>query len=415
MKRPVLITVLSLIILGACVTSKKISYLNLAYLYDAKKKLIEVEYTMFHQSDTLSTVYFKVNLMDLLYKKLTETGGFNARFKIKYELYDSYDAKILIDSSTTFFSDSLNYGEIKDYIGSFNCKVKYQGNYILFITFFDRNKKMSVSSYLDVYKTDNNSRQYYLVLKQNGTPLFNNSISENERVKILCSDSEASIINVRYYFRKFPLAQPPYTVNKEVKFHYNADSLFAIPVKNKVTESFSLPKIGFYHFQIKTDSREGITLFRYYYDFPQVRTPKHALLSIRYLTTKKEYDKMVLNKDKKRAVDEFWLQIAGNPQRATSLISKYYNNVQDANRYFSSYLEGWKTDRGLIYIVYGPPDIIYRTDFSESWTYGEKGNSLSINFIFMKVKNPFCDNDYILKREPKFKEGWFHAVDTWRR
>ncbi|MPN51542.1 hypothetical protein SDC9_199190 [bioreactor metagenome] len=87
----------------------------------------------------------------------------------------------------------------------------------------------------------------------------------------------------------------------------------------------------------------------------------------------------------------------------------------NANRLFTSYTEGWQTDRGMIYIVFGPPNIVYRSDDTESWIYGEENNFFSITFTFNKVKNIFCDNDYILQRAPVYKDNWFRAVDIWRQ
>ena len=97
------------------------------------------------------------------------------------------------------------------------------------------------------------------------------------------------------------------------------------------------------------------------------------------------------------------------------MIQKFYGRVVDANVFFTSYHEGWKTDRGLIYLVYGPPKIVYRGDGIEEWLYGEKGNSNSIRFQFLKVVNPFTDNDYSLVKSPSYKEKWYNIVNTWRR
>ena len=113
------------------------------------------------------------------------------------------------------------------------------------------------------------------------------------------------------------------------------------------------------------------------------------LQPLRYITTIDEYDEMRNAVDVKLAVDNFWLNNAGNPTRARSMIQKYYGRVVDANKYFTSYHEGWKTDRGLIYMVYGPPRIVYRGKDVEEWIYGEKGNNNSIRFQFVKVAESF--------------------------
>lgn len=136
---------------------------------------------------------------------------------------------------------------------------------------------------------------------------------------------------------------------------------------------------------------------------------------IRYLTTKNEYNDLEAMNNDKEAVDKFWIENAGNADRAKQMIKLYYNRVMDANRFFTSYLEGWKTDRGVIYIIYGQPNIVYKGRNAEYWVYGEDKNMLSIHFDFNKVENPFTDNDYSLTRSPVYKDGWYIAVDNWRR
>jgi hypothetical protein len=97
------------------------------------------------------------------------------------------------------------------------------------------------------------------------------------------------------------------------------------------------------------------------------------------------------------------------------MIKRYYNRVVDANVFFSSYHEGWKTDRGLIYIVFGPPRIVYYSDEAEEWIYGEEGHSNSIKFRFYRIENPFTDNDFILEKSAGYREKWYEAVNMWRR
>ena len=137
--------------------------------------------------------------------------------------------------------------------------------------------------------------------------------------------------------------------------------------------------------------------------------------SLRYISTSKEFDRFYSSAYPKETVDSFWVATAGGPDRAVALIRDYYNRVEEANRYFLSYCEGWKTDRGIIYIIFGPPNVVKRSDQQEEWTYGEANNYHSISFLFYKVLNPFTENDYILQRQSTYKDIWYNAVQQWRR
>lgn len=56
---------------------------------------------------------------------------------------------------------------------------------------------------------------------------------------------------------------------------------------------------------------------------------------------------------------ETWKSIDPTPDtERNELMDEYYYRIQMANRRFSSQREGWRTDRGMIYVIYGEPDAI---------------------------------------------------------
>ncbi len=85
---------------------------------------------------------------------------------------------------------------------------------------------------------------------------------------------------------------------------------------------------------------------------------------------------------KKAAIDDFWLNIGGSLERARELLKKYYGRVKEANKHYSSYTQGWKSDRGMIYIVMGPPANIYKSKKDEIWMYGNESNPNALRFVF---------------------------------
>ena len=109
------------------------------------------------------------------------------------------------------------------------------------------------------------------------------------------------------------------------------------------------------------------------------------------------------------------MKIGKDENTAKSLIREYYKRVEIANRYFGTYREGWKTDRGIIFIVYGQPSTIYKDLNSESWIYGEENNILSVKFTFRKIRSEESDNIFILQRSEDYKSNWYRAVDDWRQ
>jgi len=76
------------------------------------------------------------------------------------------------------------------------------------------------------------------------------------------------------------------------------------------------------------------------------------------------------------------------------LMEEYYIRVNYVNEYFNmSWREGWETDFGMIYILFGPPDEIQRskpdgsnTSVYQVWYY----NRINKQFVF-KDRNGFGD------------------------
>ncbi|MFH1850796.1 MAG: GWxTD domain-containing protein [Candidatus Neomarinimicrobiota bacterium] len=67
------------------------------------------------------------------------------------------------------------------------------------------------------------------------------------------------------------------------------------------------------------------------------------------------------------------------------MMDEYYRRVWYANQNFSSFMPGWRSDMGMIYILFGPPDDIERQNnsttrySSQRWTY----YSINRSFIFV--------------------------------
>jgi hypothetical protein len=104
-----------------------------------------------------------------------------------------------------------------------------------------------------------------------------------------------------------------------------------------------------------------------------------------------------------------------NVALAQKTIREYYNRVRLANRYFTSYKEGWKTDMGMIFIIYGRPSRIIRTNEMEFWFYNPNvTNPTEIRFSFAKKPNQYLDDAYTLVRQGVYESVWYPAIELWR-
>jgi hypothetical protein len=101
--------------------------------------------------------------------------------------------------------------------------------------------------------------------------------------------------------------------------------------------------------------------------------------------------------------------------KARELIKVYYNRVFFSNFFFTSYKPGWKTDRGMIFIVYGPPQQVKVTPTQEKWIYFKNNFSTSVTFTFDFVPSSYTHDNYILQRSDNYDSYWRLAVDSWRK
>jgi len=84
-----------------------------------------------------------------------------------------------------------------------------------------------------------------------------------------------------------------------------------------------------------------------------------------------------------------------------------------ANSFFTSYKPGWQTDRGMIYIIYGPPDYLYKSAKEERWIYSPRDLGPGVVFNFEIVPHKFSTNHFILNRAKQKITGWDEAVKMW--
>jgi GWxTD domain-containing protein len=117
-------------------------------------------------------------------------------------------------------------------------------------------------------------------------------------------------------------------------------------------------------------------------DLPaSIKDVSKAVDQLRYIAQPGEYDQIrkAENDDEMRKrFLEFWSKRDPDPQtQRNELMEEYYQRVEYANKTFSHYMEGWRTDRGMVYIRFGSPDNIERHPFDmnskpyEVWYYYE--------------------------------------------
>lgn len=402
-----------LLLMAACGSSKKVLRENLSGIYDSNKISIQYDKKIFHSAENETTIYFKIPLADLTFKESENDLKQSASALIDLKVFPSSpELTRAVDSILVRLDEVTRTGENAHLHTALKMSLPDGYNFRAELRIIDINSGEVQSSQFAIEKNNANHRDNFLLFQTDKRlPVYENFITRPNRLRI--KNKQQKDMMARYYGRYFPLPPPPFSNYTPPPFQYQADSTFAI----RATPDFSIfepTKTGFYHITINEDQKQGFTLFTFPEPFPFVAEPLQMFESIRYLTTEWEHREMQQKGSIRQAVEEKWLEFAGSKERARQMIQLYYSRVENANQFFTSYTEGWKTDRGLIFIIFGEPNIIYKGTNSETWIYGEERNVMSLNFTFIKVINPFTDNDYRLDRNENYKAAWYRAIESWR-
>lgn len=399
------------LLLAGCWTVRDYSVSNMASMYRVSEKNFHPEFTAFNESDSTVRLFVKLLPAEFLFARQPD-GKFMAFVNIHSDALISYEDATVIDSSSKTFSFELAEKELVRIV-EVVVPAPSDTSILIRCTITDKTKGNDDFFLIPVDRSSLPSRQDFLVSDLSGKPLYRNYLHANDTFSVKFTNDSVQRFSCKYYYREFPLAPPPFTFDAHTDFNYKPDSFFYVSKEEMLKLNF--PRQGFYHIQTDSSNKDGLTLFRYSPGFPDVTNPQQMIESARYLINKKEYDEMKAGENPKSMIDNFWLTHGGNEEKTRSLIKKYYGRVREANKYFTSHTEGWRTDRGMIYVIFGSPGTVYRSNESESWTYGSPNSSLALNFFFIKVNNPFTENDFTLSRSPIYESSWYRAVDVWRQ
>lgn len=388
---------------------------NYAHLYNGKNTTIQPDYVVYHKSKAETELHFRINSDDILYARRDKSQPYQAKVKIHYALYGPESRKLILDSASVYVEDETAKKSSKYLTGKIAVKAPYGKDYTLRVTAIDLNRNNSNDQVLALDKTSTTGAQFFLVKnKETGGLLYTNYLNKSQFVEVLSEENKGQFIHIQRYFRDFPIAAPPFSSTSIKPFNYKPEESVQQIIDEEGKFVCEFLDSGFVHLVMDTAKREGLTYFGFSKNFPEIKNVFGMVDPLRFISSNSEYDKLTQNEDVKKHIDEFWLIKCGNEDRAREIIKKYYNRVQDANNLFTSYVEGWKTDRGMVSLIFGSPKTVRKARDEEVWYYGEENNALALQFTFIQVDNPFSDNDYKLLRSPSYKSNWYRAVDAWR-
>ena len=99
-----------------------------------------------------------------------------------------------------------------------------------------------------------------------------------------------------------------------------------------------------------------------------------AIRQLRYIAYQDEIDKIKdaeTTEEKKERFEQFWNKKDPSPStERNEAFQEYYSRIAFANRNFKSYTDGWMTDKGMVYVIFGPPySVDKRSNYGDGRVY----------------------------------------------
>ena len=167
----------------------------------------------------------------------------------------------------------------------------------------------------------------------------------------------------------------------------------------------------------------------------ELETPYKKWLNedVTYIITDEEraaFKRLSTDEEREQFIEGFWLRRDPTPDTIENEFKEeHYRRIAYANERYASGIPGWKTDRGRIYITYGPPDEIdshpsggsYERPMEEgggetstypfeTWRYryiDGIGNDINIEFV-----DPTMTGEYHMTMDPSEKDALLYVPNA---
>lgn len=384
---------------------------QLAQMYNPTSTSIHPKVFVKKNDTTDIDLYVIINDSELLFSKATAQNQI-AKVKVFYKIMESFENSQMIDTSMKIITIAKSPSP-KTFAIKMKLKHVDLKKFVIQTTVTDMMRSKMNICFNEVDKLDTTGIDNFAVTYLADGQPFQKSYADL-----------GTALTVRYnnipglhliYNAVLPvdntIPQSPYATQSDFN-----DSIITINAQpSPLQYILNIDKPGIYYTTADSTCQSGFSIPCFGNDHPSVNTPEDMLKTIKYLCTNEEYDEIISKESKKLAVDDFWYSCTKDIKKAKELIRVFYTRAVFANIYFTSHRQGMLTDRGMVYIVMGPPHMMAITSKAEIWTYIDRKEDRRVKFVFRKRQTTLTTPDYRLYRSTEFKPYWDKAVDTWRK
>jgi GWxTD domain-containing protein len=396
------LALLAVIFISACSNSYTLRSNEFMDLYDRNDEFRPEAYVRQFHPDS-AYVYVTFRTKELLYKRKDAEQPYVARMQVNATV-KALDLLERGDTTAYIFKDEQERSKDDVVTGRFSIHVEDTMKYEVKVDFIDLQSERIRSEYIFLQTYPDDLR--YMDVKIEGEPKRYCACESGQELELKPYwGVDAAIWNIMELERNpapLPFSMTLNQVNSEKKISEIK------PLKGpKGWYKISCPHGNSIKLSFESSKTWVIPVFQK--DFPWISGVESMTAPLRYITTNDEFDELRFSLDKQKAVSSFWLNCAPDEVRAKKLLSSYYKRVEEANLYFTdSFSEGWKSDRGLVYVAYGPPSRIIRSQGKEVWYYSVENADFGLQMHFLEGKKVKLD------RSLDYRQSWYLTVDSWR-
>ena len=398
---------LAFICLTACSSVKPVSEYNLAHLY-SQNPTVRVQFSVAASSEEIR-VFCQ---LDFPYPEAAASQpAFWQKYRIRYEIRPGFE------SSRLLRRDSIGSEQYIRGSGSrpvFQITLPLKGEQpacVLLLSIGLRNSSEEVVFPFYIPAGDPAEMPGFALFRGKGKiPVAGNMARAGDTLSIRSLDFRKNKLKVDFCPFSPSVAMPPMA---SVPVLDSTDEAM-FPVAIKPDEELIFREAGFYRVQ-DPEGTSGFSFLLGAEDFPSLTRAEELAGPMIYISTRDERKSLFESDNPKLAIDQFWLKITPQKDRARELIKKYFVNAENANRLFSNFKEGWKTDRGMVLLIFGPPLQVFQSRDTEIWVYDKSQGPENAVFYFFRRPAGNLADIWELRRQGDYDKIWYGVVDLWRK
>lgn len=332
-------------------------------------------------------------------------------YDIKYDIRNSYIDERHVNGLKRLDTANLIQTGFREFIYAFDFeKTPEQKLIVLEITNVARGKEFVID--IPIMRNKNVPNQPFLIFEANrDIPYFSRFINSDQSFRLVNVFGETGSYQITGFQNNKAIAMPPFDeAEQKSTSEVPIDTLYGAAEAEKV----NLSNPGYYLIN-DADAPKNTTgmlvtdkFYPYFGDYQKMVQP------LIFITTNDEFKVIRSASDYRLAFEDFvTTRVSNGGKMAQDFVKLYFGRIRKSGHLFTADKDGWKTDRGMIYQIYGAPLQVFRNEDSELWIYASP-NGGRMRFAFEIAADENNQVSYTLMRSDKYKDSWMEAVTNWR-